>query len=132
MSTHTRTTYEDAQGNAGPAPEPTFVQVDATATERLAALHSLYADVKERFDSAKEQLDAIKAGIKAELVAAAPAGSTKIALMGKDGPPLTLVHSESWRVDSRKLKAEEPETYVRYAKKSESWTLAPAKGGASA
>lgn len=111
--------------------EPTFVQVPASATERLAALHASYADAKAQADAAAERLAAIKDGIKAELAALAPEGSTKIALLGSDGPPLTLVHSESWRVDARKLKAEDPETYVRYAKKSESWTLAAAKGGAS-
>lgn len=111
--------------------EPTFVQVPATSTERLSQLHASYADAKAEADGAAERLATIKDAIKAELIAAAPEGSLKIALLGEDGPPLQLTHSESWRVDSRKLKAEEPETYVRYAKKSESWTLAPVKGGAS-
>lgn len=105
--------------------------VPATATERLAALHAEYADAKAAADGAAERLTAIKDGIKAEMAAAAPEGQTKIVLTGFDGPTLQLTYAESWRVDSRKLKAEDPETYVRYAKKSGSWTLAPVKGGGS-
>lgn len=114
--------------------EPTFVPVPATATERLAQLHAAYPDAKAAADAAAEKLAAIKDGIKAELVAAAPEGSTKIALVGDPStgaPALTLVHSERWSIDSRRLKRDDPETYVRYAKKSESWTLALAKGGGS-
>lgn len=110
--------------------EPAFVPVAANATERLAQLHASYAEAKAAADGAAERLADVKDAIKAELMALAPEGSTKIALTGPDGPTLTLVHAESWRVDSRKLKAEDPETYVRYAKKSESWTLAAAKGSA--
>lgn len=108
-----------------------YQQVQASATPRLAALHAEYADAKAAADAAAERLTAVKDGIKAELAAAAPEGSTKIALLGPDGPPLQLVYSERWSVDSRKLKREDPETYVRYAKCSGTWTLSAPKGGAS-
>ena len=45
------------------------------------------------------------------------------------GPALTLTYSESWRIDAKRLKAEDPETYVRYAKKGGSWSMRPAKAG---
>lgn len=107
------------------------VPIAATASVRLAQLHASYDEAQANYDAASSHLDAIKTGIKAELAQLAPEGSTKIALNGTDGPPLTLTYAESWRVDSRKLKTEDPETYVRFAKKSGSWTLKAARGGGS-
>lgn len=108
------------------------VPIAATASERLSQLHAAYDEAAAAAASANSHLDAIKTGIKAELATLAPEGSTKIALTGEHGPMLSLVYAESWRVDSRKLKAEDPETYVRFAKKSGSWTLKAVTGGASA
>lgn len=105
------------------------VPVQATATERLSQLHAAYSEAKAAADAAAETLKAITDGIKAELAAASPEGSLKIALTGNDGPPMQLTYAESWRVDSRKLKREDPETYVRYAVKGGSWTLKQVKGG---
>lgn len=106
------------------------VRIPATANERLAQLHAAYDEAAAQYDAASSHFDAIKTGIKAELAALAPEGATRLALTGDHGPTLSLTHSESWRVDSRKLKAEDPETYVRFAKKSESWTLKVVSGGA--
>jgi hypothetical protein len=110
--------------------EAPYLQVPAAANERLSQLHAAYTAAKDEADAAAERLKIVNDGIKAELQRLAP-GEPRLALSGPDGPPLTLVRSESWRVDSKKLKAEDPETYVRYAKKSESWTLKASKGGAS-
>lgn len=114
--------------------EAQAVVVQPTASERLATLHALYADAKAAADEAEERLDAIKAGIKAELAQAAPEGSQRILLPADPetgGPALTLTYSERATFDSRRFKREDPETYVRYAKFSGTWTLAAAKGGAS-
>lgn len=108
--------------------EPPLHVVQAAQSARLAQLHAAYADAKAANDAAAEQLKAITDAIKLELTQAAPEGYTRIGLDGPDGPPLRLTYAESWRVDSRKLKAEDPETYVRYAKKSGSWTLKAAGG----
>lgn len=109
--------------------EPPPFQVAPTRSSRLEHLHSIYADAKAKKDGATEDFQAVVDAIKAELNAAAP-GQERIELIGTAGPPLRLTTVESWRVDSRKLKAEAPETYVRYAKKSLSQTLkVVAQGG---
>lgn len=112
--------HADAWQQVAPAPD-----------SRLAQLHAAYPDAKAAADDAAEKLAAIKDGIKAELAAAVPEGSTRIALTGEHGPALQLVYSERWSVDSRKLKREDPETYVRYARMSGAWTLSAPKGGGS-
>jgi hypothetical protein len=37
--------------------------------------------------------------------------------------PLQVAYAERWTVDAKKLKAEQPETYVRYAKQGGAWSL---------
>lgn len=117
----------DQTQHAGQPP----VMVAADTSDRLAQLHAAYDAAAARAAEANAHLDAIKTGIKAELAVLAPEGSTRITLTGPHGPSLGLTYSESWRVDSRKLKREDPETYVRYATKSGSWTLRALSGGAS-
>jgi hypothetical protein len=107
-----------------------YLQVPATANERLSQLHAAYPAAKAENEEAAARLKLITDGIKAELQTLAP-GEERLALSGADGPTMTLVRSESWRVDAKKLKAQDPETYVRFATKSESWTLKATKGGAS-
>lgn len=95
------------------------------ASERLEQLLAQYDLVKAEAAKAEEALKAITDGIKQELMAAAPEGETDIRVDSPDlTRPLRLQAVESWRVDSKKLKAEAPETYVRYATKSVSWRLA--------
>lgn len=98
-------------------------QVTAQPGTRLEQLQAAYADAKAAADEAASRLKVVTDGIKAELVAQAPEGQMKIGLSGVFGPALQLTYSESWRIDSTKLKAEDPVTYVRYAKKSGSWSL---------
>jgi len=107
-----------------------YLQVPATANERLSQLHAAYAAAKSESEEAAARLKLITDGIKSELQTLAP-GEEKLTLSGDDGPTLTLVRSETWRFDSRRFKTEDPENYVRYATKGESWTLKAVKGGAS-
>lgn len=112
-----------------PTPEPPPFRVVAKKRTRLEQLHASYADAKAEAAAAEEKLDAIKDAIKLELTQAAP-DATKIELHGPEGsaaPPLALTYTETWRFDSRKFKADDPLTYVRYAKKSGSWRLAEAR-----
>ena len=108
--------------------EAAVVAVRADASEKLAQLHAAYDEAAAEYAAASSKLEAIKAGIKTELMTQAPEGTTKVALTGPYGPPLAMTYAESWRVDSRRLKREEPETYVRFATKSGSWSLRPAGG----
>lgn len=90
---------------------------------RLEQLTAQYDMAKAEADKAASTLKAVTDAIKLELASAAP-GETSIDLVSDLlAAPLRLVAVESWRVDAKKLKAEAPETYVRYAKKSTSWTL---------
>lgn len=104
-----------------PAVEPPPVNVELTSGSRLDQLYAAYPEAKAAADAAAARLKDITDGIKLELTAAAPE-ARKIRLAG-NGPALQLAYTETWRLDSRKLKAEDPETYVRYAKQGCSWTL---------
>lgn len=97
---------------------------------RLAALHAQYADAKAAADAAAEHLKTITDGIKAELRAQADAGSpdgadsvSRIELRSPYGPILRLTKSERVTFDSKKLKVDDPVTYVKYAKFGEAWAL---------
>lgn len=103
-------------------PDP-LARVDAPAGSRLEQLHEAYAGAKAAADEATTRLKAVTDALKVELTQAAPEGTSRIELIGPLGPPLRLTYAETWRLDSRRLKAEDPEMYVRYAKKSGSWTL---------
>jgi hypothetical protein len=99
--------------------------VDYDPESRLAQLAAQYDLAKAEADKANEAFEAIKAAIKVELASAAP-GESDVRFASPDlAAPLQLRAIESWRVDAKKLKAEQPETYVRYASKSTSWRLAP-------
>ena len=90
---------------------------------RLAQLLAQYDLAKAEADKAAETLRAITDAVKVELVNAAP-GAHDIRVESPDlARPLRLFAVESWRVDAKKLKAEAPETYVRFAKKSTAWQL---------
>lgn len=109
-------------------PEDGPVLVEADADSRLAQLHAEYADAKAAADEAAARLKTITDGIKAELSALAP-DETRVELRGAGRQSLRLTYTESWRLDSRALKKADPHTYVKYAKKSGSWSLRPVGGG---
>jgi predicted phage-related endonuclease len=91
--------------------------------EQLCAQHDL---AKAEARKAEEALAAITDGIKNELAALLPDGATEVDLdTDLLARPLRLKAVESWRVDSKRLRAANPEIYVRYAVKSTSWRLAP-------
>lgn len=114
---------QDLGPNLAAQPGPCDVRPDPGT--RLAALHAQYPALKAEADAGAERLKACTDGIKAELGAQLPEGAIRGLLRDPAGqaPPLALTYSETWRFDSRRFKAEDPETYVRYAKKSGSWAL---------
>lgn len=113
-----------------PVPAPTFAVVYRKGS-RLEQLHAAYAEAKANADSATKTLKAVTDGIKVEMSKQAPEGAATIDLPAGAGPAMHLTYVESWRVDAKKLKAESPETYVRFAKKSGAWRLSEAKAGES-
>lgn len=111
-----------------PAVEQPPVAIVPGQGSRLEQLHALYADLKEKADAAAAEFRTVSDAIKAELAQQAP-GHERVELRGEAGPALRLTYTESWRIDSRKLKAEDPVTYASYAKKSSAWVLKAAGGG---
>jgi hypothetical protein len=98
--------------------------IEPCLDSRLEQLAAQYDMAKAEAEKAANDLKAITDAIKFELMNEAPEGETSIELQSPDlAHPLRLTAVESWRVDAKKLKAEDPLTYVRYAKKSTSWTL---------
>ncbi|GAA5154680.1 hypothetical protein GCM10023340_38650 [Nocardioides marinquilinus] len=113
-------------------PEPQRLTVTPDGESRLAQLHALYPDLKAAADDAASKLKAVTDAIKVELTQLAPE-ERRFELAGPADsrtPALQLTYVESQRVDSRRLKAEQPAVYAAYSKPSGSWTLRPATGGA--
>jgi hypothetical protein len=100
---------------------PAVVRPDSDS--RLSQLAAGYTDAKAAADAAAARLKEITDAIKVELTNAAP-GVTKVDLVHDSlASPLRLQAKTSWRLDTPKLKENEPEIYVRYAKQSTSWEL---------
>jgi len=103
------------------------VRITTEPGTRLEQLHAQYDAAKAERDAAEEKFKGISDAIKLEMTIASE-GSTRVLLAGTQGAtPLQLAYVESWRVDAKRLKAENPLTYVTYAVKSGSWRLAPVK-----
>lgn len=105
-----------------------FVVVPPTES-RLEQLHAQYATAKAEADRANEILKAITDAIKLEVTQLAPDGEQKVDLRSQHGPALRLAYTETWRFDSTRFKRDNPEAYVRYAKKSGAWSLRAVAGG---
>lgn len=116
-----------AQPAEQPPIAPRAVQVVPPRNSRLERLHAEYPDAKAQADAANERLKQVTDGIKAELAAAAP-DQGAVELVGGAGPALRMSYTESWRFDTKRFKAEDPETWVRFAKKGGSWSLKPVGG----
>lgn len=111
----------------GCAPVPV---VNYEPGSKLEQLHAEYHRRKAVADSAAKELKGIVDALKVELTVAAP-DQPKVELHGEAGRPLALSYVESWRMDTKKLKAEQPLIYVTYASKSGSWKLEAKRGGGS-
>jgi hypothetical protein len=90
---------------------------------RLEDLLATYAELKPRADDAAIRLKSVTDALKAELMAARPDSRRVDVEHPALVQPLRLSYVESWRLDSKRLKAENPEAYVRYAIKGGKWEL---------
>ena len=90
---------------------------------RLEELLAAYAELKPRVDELTGRLKSVTEAIKAELTTARPGAQ----YIGVDHPalaqPLRLTYVETWTLDSKRLKSDNPELYVAYARKGGSWQL---------
>jgi hypothetical protein len=90
---------------------------------RLEDLLATYAHVKPQADEAAARLKTVTDAIKVELMAAVPNAQRIDVAHEALAQPLRLSYVEAWKLDTKALKAEDPETYVRYARKGGSWQL---------
>ncbi|BEL07852.1 hypothetical protein Q0Z83_060430 [Actinoplanes sichuanensis] len=90
---------------------------------RLDDLLATYAELKPRVDELTGRLKSVTDAIKAELTSANPAAVR----VDVDHPalamPLRLSYVESWSLDTKRLKEEQPAVYVTYARKGGRWDL---------
>lgn len=90
---------------------------------RLDSLLATYAELKPQADEAAMRLKSVTDAIKTELMAAAPDAQR----VDVDHPalvlPLRLTYVESWTLDTKRLKTDEPAVYVKYARKGGTWQL---------
>jgi hypothetical protein len=100
-----------------------IVTAPVPAGSRLEDLLAVYAQLKPQADELATRLKSVTDGIKAELQAAAPEARKIDVAHPALAQPLRLSYVESWRLDSKKLKAENPALYVQYALKGGKWEL---------
>jgi hypothetical protein len=96
---------------------------------RLDALAAQYAVLKPKLDELTELLKTVTDAIKAEMALAT--GSAPRATLASPHLPGYLLQSayrESWRLDTKRLKAQHPLIYATLAKKSGSWRLDQVQG----
>lgn len=92
----------------------------------LSELRARYDDLKKVRDAAVEEFDTAKSALQHAL-GEASGGAYRSTLLVPGYRPMTLIYTEPWRVDSKRLKAEQPAIYVQYAKQGSQWTLAESR-----
>lgn len=104
--------------------------VDAVTAEGrwvdLKDLRAAYAKAKDARDAATERFDAVKSKLQAAL-SEASGGAYRAELQVPGFKPMTLVYTEPWTLDTKRLKAEQPAVYVEFAKQGTRWTLAESR-----
>jgi hypothetical protein len=102
---------------------PPSVRADVRPGSRLNDLLATYAVLKPQADEVAARLKAVTDGIKTELMASAPEARRIDVDHAALAQPLRLSYVESWRLDTKKLKADDPATYVKYAVQGGKWEL---------
>ena len=97
------------------------------ATDDVATLAAAYREVLVQEKSLKEHKDALAQSLKVAAEQARDAqgldpATTRVLFEG-GGIEVSVTPVESWRLDTTRLKAEHPETYVMYASRSVSTRL---------
>lgn len=112
--------------------QPPIVVAAEEINPRLEALLASYDSLKAKADEAAAQLKAVTDAIKHEVHLAhaeSVTAESRFDITSKFlAAPLRLSYVESWRLDAKRLKVEDPATYVTYAVKSGSWQLRKAAG----
>lgn len=90
---------------------------------RLDDLLATYAQLKPQADETAARLKSVTDAIKVEMMALAPEARRIDVDHAALALPLRLSYVESWTLDTKRLKAEDPATYVKYARKGGKWEL---------
>jgi hypothetical protein len=107
-----------------------MAQLHPERSSNLGKLCAAYSLAKPRADEAAKQLEQIVDAIKVEMtnaVADDPAyqqGEPIVCLADVLATPLRLSYRKSWYLDVKSLKAQDPHTYVKWAKQRGVWQLA--------
>lgn len=99
------------------------VRAEVAPGSRLDDLLAIYAQLKPAADETAARLKTVTDAIKSELMAAAPEARRIDVAHAALPQPLRLSYVESWTLDTKRLKADDPATYVQYARKGGSWQL---------
>jgi hypothetical protein len=109
------------------APLPPW-RIVAPPGSRLEQLLDQLGDARARADEAEAFAKSVADSIKAEVIPQAPRGTTSIIVAGTAYRPEFIVRwTETWRLDSKRLKAENLVTWVKYAVKGGTWKLEKAR-----
>jgi len=110
----------------GQPPDQGPAIITAQAGSRLEGLLASFAALKAAAEEAASRFEACKEAIKAE--ATSGRTSADYVVRGQAGlPVLRVQYRAAWRLDTKRLKAELPETYVRYAVQTGRWELREAR-----
>lgn len=102
-------------------PEPKRAEI--IPGSRLDDLLATYAELKPTVDELTTRLKTVTDAIKAELTTALPDVQKIDVAHEALAQPLRLTYVERWTLDTKRLKADSPDTYVRYARKDTRWEL---------
>lgn len=112
-------------------------KVDPASDSRLATLLTAHKEAKERAAAAAAEADELQSQITAEVLATVPEGGKvpdafDIAADPHGGyPAYTYRYTPpGWGIDSKRMKSEDPEEYVKWAKRREGyWTFEAKRAG---
>jgi hypothetical protein len=107
-----------------PAPRPAPFRLVPQPGSRLYELQALLEAARAAAAEAEARAKAVADGIKAEAVAQAPPGTESVIIAGRPGVREWCCHYvRSWRLNSKRVKAEQPVLYAAYAVESGTWKV---------
>lgn len=100
-----------------------MAEVTVTPGSRLESLLAAYADLKPQVDALTNRFEGVKTALKLELVSAHPDATQIDVTHPTLAQPLRMRYISRWRLDTERLKRDDPRTYVEYAKPAGRWEL---------
>lgn len=104
-------------------------EVKAEAGSRMAYLQSRLIELAPQATRIEKELKEVKDELKALIRKASETAQRFELAPLDDEPPLTLVRSATLRLDEKALQQGDVQTFLKWSKVRESWTLAFKKAG---